>query len=72
MSILQSPHLILHEEENLIKYAKKASAQNRAKALKIMQFLGFITPVKLLPLVAERLTLTHFVYKMYRIVLAVF
>ena len=24
---------MLHEEENLIKYAKKASAQNRAKAL---------------------------------------
>ena len=42
MSILQSTHLILHEEENLIKYAKKASAQNRAKALKIMQFLGLV------------------------------
>ena len=63
---------MLHEEENLIKYAKKASAQNRAKALKIMQFLGFITPVKLLPFVAKRLNLTHFVYKTYRVVFAVF
>ena len=42
MSILQPVHLILHEEENLIKYAKKASAQNRAKALKIMRFLGLV------------------------------
>lgn len=42
MSILQSTHLISHEKENLIKYAKKASAQNRAKALKIMRFLGLV------------------------------
>ena len=42
MLILQPTHLILHEEENLIKYAKKASAQNRAKALKIMRFLGLV------------------------------
>lgn len=52
---------MLHEEENLIKYAKKASAQNRAKALKIVQFLGFITPVKLLPLLSTKQTLTVFV-----------
>ncbi len=30
--------LIILEEENAIKYAKKASAQSRAKALKIMRF----------------------------------
>ncbi len=30
--------LIILEEENAIKYTKKASAQNRAKALKIMRF----------------------------------
>ena len=42
LSILQPVHLILHEEENLIKYAKKASAQNRAEALKIMRFLGLV------------------------------
>lgn len=42
LSILQPVHLILYEEENLIKYAKKASARNRAKALKIMQFLGLV------------------------------
>lgn len=61
LSILQSTHLILYEEENFIKYAKKASAQNRAKTLKIMRFLGFITPVKLLPLLSAKQTLTAFV-----------
>jgi len=33
--------LIILEEENAIKYTKKASAQNRAKALKIMRFWRF-------------------------------
>ena len=52
---------------------KKASAQNRAKALKIMRFLGLVASQGgLFPLVAERLNLTHFVYKMYRVVFAVF
>ena len=52
---------------------KKASAQNGAKALKIMRFLGLVASRgELLPLVAERLNLTHFVYKMYRVVFAVF
>lgn len=32
--------LIILEEENAIKYAKKASAQNRAKALKLCDFGG--------------------------------
>lgn len=35
-------------------------------------FTGFFTGVKLFPLVAEKLNLTHFVYKMYRVVFAVF
>ena len=65
--------LIILEEENAIKYTKKASAQNRAKALKIMRFLGLVASQReLLPLVAEKLNLTHFVYKMYRVVFAVF
>ena len=52
---------------------KKASAQNGAKALKIMRFLGLVASRgELLPLVAEKLNLTHFVYKMYRVVFAVF
>ena len=34
--------LIIPEEENAIKYAKKASAQNRAKALIFIRFLGLV------------------------------
>jgi hypothetical protein len=41
---------------------KKASAQNRAKALKIMRFLGLVASQgELLPLVAETHNLTNFV-----------
>ena len=42
MLILQPAYLILYEKENLIKYAKKASAQNRAKALKFIRFLDLV------------------------------
>ena len=46
--------LIILEEENAIKYTKKASAQNRAKALKIMRFLGLVASQReLLPLFSE-------------------
>lgn len=43
--------LIILEEENAIKYTKKASAQNRAKALKIMRFWRLVASRgELLPL----------------------
>jgi len=39
---------------------------------KLQHLQGFLAFWGLLPLVAERLNLTHFVYKMYRVVFAVF
>ena len=54
--------LIILEEENAIKYTKKASAQSRAKALKIMRFLGLVASQReLLPLLSVKQPLTVFV-----------
>lgn len=65
--------LIILEEENAIKYTKKASAQNRAKALKIMRFLGLVASQReLLPLAPRKSILNTFVYEIYQRVFILF
>ena len=52
---------------------KKASAQNRAKALKIMRFLGLVASQReLLPLAPRKSILNTFVYEIYQRVFILF